>query len=280
MLEQPLNGSARTLCSASWALVPPNSLRYQNLKPPSLSHPFHHASHHHQSTTTTSSSAVTAAATAAVSDEDLEATVSLCVLLQPREHEEQHTLVEVSQFGQAKLSELLALGHNTRPLEFLLPLTTVDGRREDDINITAKDRKEGCLEGQESPGTEASGSFRSLFETEGCPAPFVLGSRFYCFHCPGLEPLLPSNSNGISSSIGDNMLSLRPGGHEVMLHTVGLPPLPSVFHLQAEADRAEGGKSDRERESEEKLAVMYERLRVEVGVGGVCVFCVCGSVCV
>ncbi|KAL2080101.1 hypothetical protein ACEWY4_023894 [Coilia grayii] len=235
MLEQPLNGSARTLCSASWALVPPNSLRYQNLKPPSLSHPFHHASQPQSS--------------GAVLDEDWEATVSLCVVVRPKEHEEQHTLVEVSQFGQAKLSELLAWGHN-RPLEFLLPLTTVDGSREDDINITAKDRKDGCSE-VVTLGKETSSSFRSLFETEGCPAPFVLGSRFYCFHCPGLEPLLSRGAR----------LNLRLGQE---VQTSGLPPLPSVFHFQEEPDRAEGGKSDRERENEEKLAVMHERLRVEL----------------
>ncbi|GLD63258.1 uncharacterized protein AKAME5_001489400 [Lates japonicus] len=35
---------ARPLSSASWALAPPNSLRYQNIKQPVLSHPFHNAS--------------------------------------------------------------------------------------------------------------------------------------------------------------------------------------------------------------------------------------------
>lgn len=172
--------------------------------------------------------------------------VSLCVLLQPKESEEQHTLIEVSNFGQAKLSELLALGPY-RPFELLLPLTTVDGSREDDISITAKDGKEGATLGRED-----NGSFRSLFEMEGCPAPFVLGSRFYCFHCPEMEPLVSSADR----------LTLR---HGLEAQASGLPPLPSLSHFQDEPDRAEASKSDGERENEEKLAVMYERLRLEVG---------------
>lgn len=235
MLEQPLNGSSRTLCSASWALAPPNSLRYQNLKPPSLSNPFHHASQ---------------SQSAPVLDEDWEETVSLCVLLRPKVSEEQHTLVEVSHFGHAKLSELLALGPN-RPFELLLPLTTVDGSREDDISITANDRKEGHVEGV-APWKETA-SFRSLFETEGCPAPFVLGSCFYCFHCPGIEPL----------AISGGRLNLRLG---LEGQTSGLPPFPSVFLFQDDPNQVERKRSDTEKENEEKLAVMYERLRVEVGV--------------
>ncbi|KAG5264829.1 hypothetical protein AALO_G00258460 [Alosa alosa] len=233
MLEQPLNGSARTLCSASWALAPPNSLRYQNLKHPSLSHPFHHASQPQ---------------TAAVLDVDWDETVNLCVLLRPKESEEQHTLVEVSHVGQDKLSELLALGPN-RPFELLLPLTTVDGCREDDISITAKDRKEGYVEGT-ALGKE-TGSFRSLFETEGCPAPFVLGSHFYCFHCPTMEPLA-STGNRLHLTLG------------LEAQASGLPPLPSVSYFEDEPDRVERSKSDSERENEEKLAVMYERLRLEL----------------
>lgn len=232
MFDQPLNGTSRSLCSASWALAPPNSLRYQNLKPPPLSHPFHHASQPQ---------------TASVLDQDWDGMVSLCVLLQPKESEEQRTLIEVSNFGQAKLSELLALGPN-RPFELFLPLTTVDGSREDDISITAIDRKEGA-----AVGGEDSGSFRSLFEMEGCPAPFVLGSRFYCFHCPGLEPLVSSAQR----------LNMR---HGLEAQASGLPPLPSLLHFQDEPDRVEGSKSDSERENEEKLAIMYERLRLEVSV--------------
>lgn len=234
MFDQPLNGTSRSLCGASWALAPPNSLRYQNLKSPPLSHPFHHASRPQ---------------TALALDQDWDGMVSLCVL-QPKESEEQHTLIEVSNFGQIKLSELLALGPN-RPFELFPPLTTVDGSREDDISITAIDRKEGA-----TLGMEDSGSFRSLFEMEGCPAPFVLGSRFYCFHCPGFEPL-------VSSADLVDRLNLR---HELEAQALGLPPLPSLLHFQDEPNRALGSKSNSERENEEKLAVMYERLRLEVSV--------------
>ncbi|XP_029588118.1 uncharacterized protein c34h6orf136 [Salmo trutta] len=245
-LDVQWSGQIRSLSSASWALVPPNSLRYQNIKHLALSHPFHHASQgqpHSQRPPDL--------------DEDWEETVSLCVLVQPGpgECDGQHTLVEVPLFGQIKLGELLAPGGLSRPMEFLFPLTTVDGSREDDISIgTTKVQVEGSKtmmnEGETKTEKRERGSFRSLFETEGCPAPFMYGSRFYCFHCPGMEPL-PGYGNKSGHMIGlEKELSL-------LLHT-------SLYSSYAERKTGEGGHSDREREDEEKLALMYEKLRIEL----------------
>jgi hypothetical protein len=167
--------------------------------------------------------------------------------------------VEVPLFGQIKLGELLAPGGLSRPVEFLFPFTTVDGSREDDISVgTSKVQAEGSKtmmnEGETETEKRERGSFRSLFETEGCPAPFMNGSRFYCFHCPGMEPL-PGYRNKSGHMIGlEKELSL-------LLHT-------SLYSSYAERKTVEGGHSDREREDEEKLALMYEKLRIEVR--GVC----------
>lgn len=161
----------------------------------------------------------------------------MCVLLKPREAVDQRTLVEVPLLGQIKLSELLALGAS-RPSDFSFPLTTVDGRREDDISVMGKTRTEP------KPDREQS-SFRSLFEAEGCPAPFMLGSHFYCFHCPGTEPV---------PEAGD-MLRI---GH------VFFPRTFSSLGSYAETQSMDSGSSEKDKENEEKLAVMYEKLRIEV----------------
>lgn len=217
-----LNDNCRSLSSASWALAPPNSLRYLSIKQPSLSHPFHHACQLNQ--------------VANLEEEEWEEAVSLRVLLKPCETDEQHTLVEVPFFGPAKLSELLALGPN-RPFDLLFPLTTVDGSREDDISITGK------------VGTDTErGSFRSLFETEGCPAPFMLGSRFFCFHCPGMKSV---------SEIGDKS---GKGLDEQSFY----PALRVTHCSHAETERVDNSSSQGDLENEEKLALMYEKLRVEV----------------
>ncbi|XP_020355790.1 uncharacterized protein LOC109903463 [Oncorhynchus kisutch] len=227
------SGQIRPLSSASWALVPPNSLRYQNIKQPSLSHPFHHASHSQMPPGL---------------DEDWEETVSLCVLVRtvPGECDDQHTLVEVPLFGQTKLSEILAPRGVSRPVEFLFPMTTVDGSREDDISVGKMNKGEWLHDDAEK---RERGSFRRLFETEGCPAPFMYGSRFYCFHCPGMEPL-PGYGDKSGNMIGlEKELSL--------FHT-------SLYSSYTERETVEGGHSDKEREDEEKLALMYEKLRIEL----------------
>lgn len=161
----------------------------------------------------------------------------MCVLLKSREAVDQHTLVEVPLFGQIKLSELLALGAN-RHTDFSFLLTTVDGRREDDISVNGKSRTET------KPDREQS-SFRSLFEAEGCPAPFMLGSRFYCFHCPGTEPVPEAG----------NQLRI---GHGLF------PRSFSSLYCYTETESMDRGSSKKDDENEEKLALMYEKLRIEV----------------
>ncbi|TRY66645.1 hypothetical protein DNTS_007985 [Danionella cerebrum] len=131
-----------------------------SVKPPALLHLFHPPCQPNQAPSL---------------KEEWDDSVSLHFLFKSRDGNEQHTLVEVPFFASAKLNELLDLGPN-RPFDFLFPFTIVDGSQEDDISITRK----------ESELKERS-SFRSLFETERCPAPFILGSRFYCFHSPGME---------------------------------------------------------------------------------------------
>lgn len=171
----------------------------------------------------------------------------MCVLVRPGESDDQHTLVEIPLFGQTKLGELLAPGFN-KPMEFLFPLTTVDGSREDDISVGIK---VDSLEGSDSDiVAREHGSFRSLFEAEGCPAPFMYGSSFYCFHCPGTEP--------------------PPGCGIISRHIIGLENNPMDLSLLlstslcSHAERAEGDNNKIESEGEEKLALMYEKLRIEL----------------
>lgn len=213
----------RPLSSAAWALAPPNSLRYQNFKQPVLSNPLHHASQPQR---------------LRYWEEDWEEALSVCVLVRQGESDDLHTLLEIPVFGPNKIGKPLTSS------EFSFPLTTVDGRREDDINI----------ETFQSNSTDAvrreHGCFRSLFETEGCPAPFISGSRFYCFHYPGTH-LVP----------GSVLKSSQGSGLDKKL--MELPLVPSVS-LCSHTSRAEGEHTERDSEGEEKLAVMYERLRIEL----------------
>ncbi|XP_042632735.1 uncharacterized protein LOC109057605 [Cyprinus carpio] len=224
--ELHLIDSCRTLSSASWNLAPPNSLRYLSIKQPSLSLPFHHACQLNRA--------------ASLEEEEWEEAISLPVLLKPGETDEQHTVVEVPFLGPAKLRELLALGPN-RPFDLLFPITTVDGSRVDDIIITGKD-------GTEENQLIERGSFRSLFETEGCPAPFMLGSHFYCFHCHGMESV---------SEIG---VKPRKGQDEQSIYQ----PFNVMHYSHAETERVDKSSSQRDMENEEKLALMHEKLRVEL----------------
>ncbi|KAM4630536.1 uncharacterized protein C6orf136 homolog isoform 2-T2 [Polymixia lowei] len=224
-------GQTQPLSSASWALVPPNSLRYQNVKQPVLSHPFHHASQPQK---------------ANCFEEEWEDSVSVCVLVRPGESDGQHTLVEIPLFGQTRIGELLAPGAN-KPMGFLFPLTTVDGSREDDISVGTN--ADGLERNYADTAKREHESFRSLFEAEGCPAPFMYGSHFYCFHCPGAQPL---PACGIKSR-----------------HVIGLENKPLDLSLLMPTflcSNAERAESDNERESEgeEKLALIYERLRIEL----------------
>lgn len=168
----------------------------------------------------------------------------MCMLVRQGESGGPHSLLEIPLFfGQNKLAELLAQGAH-RSSEFSFPLTMVDGSRVDDISVDSFKRNSVDAVKREH------GCFRSLFEAEKCPAPFMYGSQFYCFHCPGTELA----STGSLKSRQDVGLENKP---------VELPLLHPTS-LCSHAQRAEGGHIERESEGEEKLAVMYERLRIEV----------------
>ncbi|XP_010744298.2 uncharacterized protein C6orf136 homolog [Larimichthys crocea] len=218
----------RPLSSASWALSPPNSLRYQNIKQPVLSHPFHHASQPQRGS---------------YYEGDLEESLGVCVLVLRGESDGLHTLLEMPLSGHNKLGELLALEAH-KPSEFSFPLTTVDGSREDDISVDSFRRNSFDAVKREH------GCFRNLFEAERCPAPFMYGSHFYCFHCPGTEPV-PGSGLKSRQDIG---LDNKPV--ELSL----LPPITVCSY----AERAEGEHNRGDREGEEELAMMYERLRIEL----------------
>lgn len=216
----------RTLSRASWALGPPNTLRYRNVKQPSLSHVF----------------SSTAKAQRGGSEEpEWDQSLSVCVMVQHGESNSLHTLLEIPLSHYIKLGDVFNVGSD-RSSEFSFPLTTVDGRREDDISV------DGCqlLSGD---GTERQhGCFRSLFEAERCPAPFMNGSHFYCFHCPGTEPgsgLHDRREAGLDKSGKDLhvLLSTYLWSHGQEASTV---------HTQGDGER------------EEKMALMFERLRIEV----------------
>lgn len=215
---------ARPLSSASWALSPPNSLRYQRNKQQLLSHPFHHASQPHRG---------------GYWEERWEESLSVCVLVRQGESDGVHSLLELPLSNPSKLRDILA---PHRLSDFSFPLTTVDGRREDDISVDGTEvfkREHGC--------------FRSLFEAERCPAPFMYGSHFYCFHCPGTEP---GSGPGLESSS-----RLKSGLEAGLIWPVELTQTSLCSH----AERPEGGVNPSgDQEGEEKLALMYERLRIEL----------------
>lgn len=216
----------RPLSSASWALAPPNSLRYQNIKQPVLSHPFHHASQ---------------PLSGADGEEEWEGALSVCVLVRQGESHSLHTLLEVPLFAHNKLNHLAPGLHP--PSEFSFPLTTVDGSREDDISVDCFKRNGAAIEREH-------GCFRSLFEAERCPAPFMYGSQFYCFHCPGTEPVP-----------GCGLKTMEDIGLENKLVVLSLQPHSSLY---SQSERAEGEHTERDSEGERQLALMYERLRIEL----------------
>ncbi|XP_039977426.1 uncharacterized protein C6orf136 homolog isoform X3 [Xiphias gladius] len=222
----------RPLSSASWALAPPNSLRYQNVKQPVLSHPFNNASRPQRG---------------GYYEESWEESLSVCVLVPQGESDGLHTLLEIPLFCHNKPEELLALGAH-KSSKFSFSLTTVDGIREDDISMDSFKRN-----GVDAVKKE-HGCFRSLFEAEKCPAPFMTGSHFYCFHCPGTEPM-PGSGLKSRQDIG---LDSKP---------LELPPLHPTT-LCSHTEKAEGVHTEGDSEGEEKLAMMYERLRIEINFRG------------
>lgn len=214
----------RPLSSASWALAPPNSLRYQNAKRPALSHPFHHASQPQR-------------ATCCHDDEWLES-FSVCLVVRRSEAEGLTALFEIPITERCKHGEASAAsGNKSNSLSF--PLTIVDGTGVDDINVGTFNHNNHHFE----TIVREHGCFRSLLEAEKCPAPFLFGSHFYCFHCAPVEPLR--------------------GAEQACFGLDNLPLLlPSTLCSPASLleDAPPGGDS----EEEQKLALMYERLRIEL----------------
>lgn len=208
---------------ASWAVAPPNSLRYHNTKQLALSHPLHPAVHSHRE-----------------GAGHWEESISLCELVHQGEVDGLHTVLEIPVCCDGKPGELL--GGVLMSSEFCFPLTTVDGRRPDDISVGVIKRQHSC--------------FRSLFEGESCPAPFTSGSQFYCFHCLGREPAMRTR--------------MQSGGQ---IKHFAVPQQCSASlcsHMETvnESDIEEDGKQ------EEKLALMYERLRTEVRIT-IRILCLC-----
>ncbi|XP_044027361.1 uncharacterized protein C6orf136 homolog isoform X2 [Siniperca chuatsi] len=78
----------------------------------------------------------------------------------------------------------------------------------------------------------------------------MYSSQFYCFHCPGTD-LVPGRELKSRQDIGlDSKL-------------VELPLLPPTS-LCSHAEVAEGEQTEGDSEREQKLAIMYERLRIEL----------------
>lgn len=204
----------RAMVCASWAVAPPNSLRYHNTKQPTLSHPLHPAVRPHYEGTG-----------------HWEESISLCELVHQGEVDSLHTVVEIPVCWDGKLGELLGVPVSS---EFCFPLTTVDGRRSDDISVGVIKRQHSC--------------FRSLFEGESCPAPFTNGSHFYCFHCLGGEPAV----------------SRRTGTQNGAEHKHLAVPQQSRATLCGHTETIQRSDVEEDGKREEKLALMYERLRTEV----------------
>ncbi|XP_068603438.1 uncharacterized protein C6orf136 homolog [Brachionichthys hirsutus] len=185
-------GQTRPLSSASWALAPPITLRYQT----TASHPCPGAIQPREG-----------------------GSLSVCVLVGRAASRGLDALLDAPLDARGEAGRLLALTP-----EFAFPLTTVDGGGEDDI----------CIDQRRGVGAEREhGCFRTLFHAERCPAPFTHGSQFYCFHCPGTEP----------------------GGGRG--HRQDAPP-------RRHAGDTGGNQTKRDDDREEKMALMYERLRTEL----------------
>ncbi|KAJ8354520.1 hypothetical protein SKAU_G00220870 [Synaphobranchus kaupii] len=219
----------RTISNISWALAPPSCTCSQTVSQstidPSLTHRIPHIGQ-------------------PIRLPCQEETVSLCVLLGPGDGGGQHTLIEIPLSEFTGFSELPSGSANSS--EFIFPLTTVDARREDDINVRGRGR-----EGKREAKVQERESFQSFFEKESCPAPFVWGSRFYCFHCPVADSLL-----------GCTDKSMRTTRLEAQTSAFSTPVSLS-YYANAVTERGEG-MDEREREREEKLALMYEKMRHEL----------------
>ncbi|XP_077405546.1 uncharacterized protein C6orf136 homolog isoform X2 [Vanacampus margaritifer] len=154
---------------------------------------------------------------AAYHEKDWEESLSMCVLVRQNKSSCVHTIVEIPLF--------------------------VDGRREDDISIRKSSKH---------PEKRQHGCFRSLFQAESCPAPFIYGSQFYCFHSPETEPIAhhrPLNSRQDIALDRNKMDDF---------------PLLNPTSLCSYDARTDGSHREGDSEKEQKLAMAYERLRSEL----------------
>lgn len=167
----------------------------------------------------------------------------MCVLVPQGESDDTRTLLQLPVFRDVKPGELRAV-RIQKLLDVSFPLTATDRSREDDISLES-------LRGKRADAARRKHDcFRNLFEAERCPAPFVRGSRFYCFHCPG--------THGAAGALLRNSQA-----SELEKESAELLLLPSV-PLCSAAERGEGRLHEGQSEEEEKLAIMYERLQMEV----------------
>ncbi|XP_036395253.1 uncharacterized protein LOC118784891 [Megalops cyprinoides] len=228
-LDARLHRPSRAISSISGALALPSCIRHQTVSRASIDSSQTHCNPH-----------AGQPIRVPCEEEEREETVSVCVLVGPRNSVGQRTFVEVPAFGLTELSELLSPG-TANSGAFLFPLTTVDGRREDDISVRGAGETK-------VPGRE---SFRRLFEAESCPAPFVRGSRFYCFHCPAADGFMGCmDKSRVTTGLEPRTSAL-----------LALAPVSYFAHSVTE--RGEG-MDDRDREKEEKLALMHDKLREEL----------------
>lgn len=215
------------LSSAAWALAPPNSLRYQKMRQPLLSHPLHHASQQREN----------------CYEEDWEESRSVCVLVPQEKLNSMHSLLKLPVISHIQSKDLITLGNHCNDTEFSFQLTTVDGSREDDINIERFQMKNADVIKQQHH------CFKNLLENEDCLVPLMYGSKF-CFHYPRTN----LGTGGIVEYCQNNVQNGNTA--ELLL----LPPTSLCSPL----GRAERQLSKGDGEEEEKLALMYERLRLEV----------------
>ncbi|XP_027892858.1 uncharacterized protein C6orf136 homolog [Xiphophorus couchianus] len=219
------------LSSAAWALPPPNSLRYQKPRQPLLHHPLHHPLHHASQQRDR------------CYEEDWEESHSVCVLVPQERLNSLHTLLKLPAFSHIQPEDVITLENPGRDAAFSFQLTTVDGSREDDISI----------DNVQMAGTDVIqrdfSCFTNLLEREDCLVPFMYGSQFYCFCCP-------------STHLGVGGLMKSCQNHGLNRTELLLLPLSSVCLCNPLGPGEVLG--DRDSEEEEKLGLMYERLRLEL----------------
>ncbi|XP_051925849.1 uncharacterized protein C6orf136 homolog [Hippocampus zosterae] len=225
LLFQPAD--LRWICFAR-APTTPTGLRRRTAKPALPSQAFHHAGRPRP---------------AACHEEDWDDSPNPCAPVRPKESSGAHAAAETPFSAQTKVAEFLVPGKR-KCSELLFLLTTVDGSREDDIDVGRS--------GVRPQKRQRHGCFRSLFEAESCPAPFVYGSRFYCFRSPGTEAMARGGLNS-RREVG----AQRNKAEEALAS-------PRAASLCSRRAGTEASHREGDGEGEQKLAVAYERLRHEL----------------